>query len=271
MIEAFTDSSSYEYKICFDGLDLLTSEVGKVLVNDLLADQIHEHFPANPPMPEDQEWLEKFVTYCTDVRRANEPQHDLPIDLRDTYEVGLFTTSKDHPFANHPYALLNATWLELWDSPDTPTFELSFLVVPSRGLDGAINEIGFRVLDLDRVRRSFKWTFMFGQRATYGLNRVQDKTKIVLVEGAWDQIAFEQSNTPNVVGIGSLFITAGHKDELEGCSYSVCWDNDTFGIAQRSNESPMFFAPAAKDPFEAWCKHGSVSLVECESLISLTN
>jgi len=153
----------------------------------------------------------------------------------------------------------------IWHSEEHPIYGIDLLVIPSRDRCGKINDIGFRVLDTHKVLNAVKWVFMFGQRATFGLNRVNDFSKVVLVEGAMDQVAFEQSGVENTVGIGAVRLTEGHKEELHGCEYGVCWDNDTIGIMERAGHKKVYFFDSdKKDPFDAWIENGTVNLVEVE-------
>lgn len=260
MISAFATSDSFDFKVCFDGLDLLKSNLGKELVNDSLRHEILDHFTAIN-MDDHQDLLEIIVSECMSQRRRQEPYHLVPVALRDRYEIGVFTTGQN-VLADVPYALFDDSWLGLWESGNSKsTRGVKFLVAPSRGIDGRITDIGFRVLNTSEVHDAFKWTFMLGQQATYGLDRVNADQPLVLVEGAWDQLALEQSGVPNVVGLGAVGLTAGHSRILSGLDYAVCWDQDTFGIAQRGSDKCVFFEPEGKDPFDAWITHGRVGLV----------
>ncbi len=261
MISAFATSDSFDFKVCFDGLDLLRSNIGKELVNVDLEAEIKRMF-RSINMDDHQDLLEHVVDVCMHGRRKQEPDHLVPVALRDEYEIGLFTTGQT-ALSDVPYALFDSSWLGLWEIGNSlSTLGIQFLVAPSRGRDGRITDIGFRVLDTSRVHEAFKWTFMLGQQATYGLNRVQGHDELILVEGAWDQLAFEQSGVRNVVGLGAAVPTESHLKILNVMDYQVCWDQDTFGISNREGQACCFFEPAGKDPFDAWVTHGRVGLVK---------
>lgn len=256
MITAYSDEFSFAYKAAFDGLDLLKSVAGQELVNPLLANWIRSHHGIT-----DLTFAEEFVRTCVDNRRKGEPDPPVPIGIRDKYEIGLFTTSLDNCF-DHPYFLFNRDALLTWECEDTKVLNQTFLVRPSRDRNGVINELGFRILDTATVRSAFKWTFMCGQRATYGLEACTSEN-ITVVEGAWDQIAFAESGVRNVVGLGGVSLSDGHRAELQGYAVTECWDSDHYGIASRgcSGNPYCFFAPGGKDPFDAWVSNGHVALV----------
>lgn len=255
MIDAYSSSLAFDMKVCFDGLDFLESPLGEATANPYLAAEIRKRFPKDPSDFD----AEAFISSCIASRRRAEPDHAVPTSLRDQYELGIFSTDRDAP--DYPYALFDKDWLSLWGAPS-----VKFIVVPSRDREGKINDIGFRTLDLTQVHNAFKWTFMYGQQATFGLNRATDLQALTLVEGAWDQLAFEQSSVPNTIGLGSPRITNLHKKQLAGTKYCTCWDNDVWGLASRKGQSTKFFIPDAKDPFEAWIQSGSVRLLDVQGM-----
>ena len=255
MLNAYADPVAFRYKVTFDGLDYCKSALGEEFANPALVNWCNKH-----NLVTDMSWAESFVRSCVMDRRRREPLHPLTIAHRDEWEIGLYTTSLFNCWDND-YVLFNRYALELWDTEINP-WDIPFLVCPSRDRDGIINEIGFRVLDTERVKEAFKWLFCCGQQATYGLHRTQTK-QLTMVEGCFDSIAFHASGDTEVVGLGSVRMTEGHTRQLAGYELSECWDQDTFGIAQRDKSTLpyKFFAPAGKDPFEAYCKNGSVKLI----------
>lgn len=255
MLGALASRESWMYKSVFDGADFARSKVGKEFLNWLMLEYINEHCTLKGELD-----LEAFVYSCVQVRKCNEPTHKLPIKLRDKYEIGLFVTSPGNCF-NSNYILFNQEQLEFWDGGGISTWDIPFLVCPSRDREGHINEIGFRVLDTARVLNAFKWLFLRGGQATYGLQNLAGRSA-VLVEGCFDQIAFAESGVPNVVGLGSVFFNEGHRLYLGDLDQTFCLDQDRFGIAQRKEHTKYcFFAPEAKDPFDAWSSSGYVKLV----------
>lgn len=247
MITAFSSPEAFDMKICFDGADLLKSRIGKALCNRYLAKEIRK---VRKGLPD----LELFVADAVKRRQKKEPDHLLPVKLRDEYEVGIFTTGETYGY-NH--AVFNKEWLELWGPR---SLGVEFLVVPSRDRNGVINDVGLRVLSTASVLEAFKWIFLCGQQSTFGLHKATSK-ELVVVEGAWDQIAFEQSNIPNVVGLGSVTVTKGHAKQLEGYTYKECWDQDRHGLARRDINNCCFYSPAGKDPFDAWLTNGQLKLI----------
>lgn len=256
MINAYQDPIAYDYKLCFDGFDFLNSQLGQAIANPFLDKWIRTHHDQH-----DLRFAEDFVQMCMKYRRLHEPIHGLPIHLRDKYEMGLFVTSRDNCF-DHPYIMFNREELDFWESDSMQAYGQVFIVAPSRDATGAINEIGFRILDTRTVQDAFKWTFMCGQQATYGLHEADLGAKLTLVEGAWDRIAFAESGVRNTVGLGAVSVMDGHKKFLDRRKYDVCWDADTFGLSQRQeNGSYSFYTPDGKDPFDAWIKHGRIQLL----------
>ena len=98
----------------------------------------------------------------------------------------------------------NEPELTFWSNTGTDLWGLQFLVVPSRDRNGEINEIGFRLLNQEKVKEAFKWLFPYGQQATFGLHLCDTDEQLLLVEGFQDMIAFRESGYNNVVGLGSV-------------------------------------------------------------------
>lgn len=245
---------AYQYKMALDGLDFSQSQVGQACMNDMLTTQVQRVGLT------DVSGLDAFVDACVKERQRHEPEHPLPLAWRDKYKVGLFTVTPDSCF-DSPYVLFNREWLTIWHDVVSPMWGLQFLTVPSYDRHGRLNEIGFRVLDTTTVDNAFKWLFAAGQQATFGLEHADVAQKLTLVEGAWDYMALTECGESNVVGLGSVFISDRHKVQLESCKYRVCFDQDTFGIAQRRDQDYCFFVPQAKDPFDAYCAYGEVRLL----------
>lgn len=247
---------AYQYKLALDGLDFSQSQLGQACLNDLMVSQVQ-----NVGLI-DVSGLQSFIDSCVIERRKAEPTHPLPLAWRDKYQVGLFSLSPDSCF-NSPYVLFNRDWLSIWHDDVSPMWGLQFLVVPSYNHDGVLNEIGFRILDTNAVDSAFKWLFANGQQATFGLQNCDTDKPLTLVEGAWDYMALNECGATNVVGLGSVFVTERHHAQLGSRVYRTCFDQDSFGIAQRAGPSSYcFFVPEGKDPFETYLQHGAVRLLD---------
>lgn len=258
MIEALSSREAWTYKAVFDGYDFSKSVVGGEMLNRLMVEYCLSHCVQTVEFD-----LEQFVADCVSERRKSEPEHRVPQNLRDKYELGKFITSPDSCFDN-PYILFNKEKLSFWDGDGLSTWGIEFLVCPSRDSEGNINEIGFRISDTQRVLNAFKWLFLKGAQATYGLHNVSGDS-VVLVEGCFDQLALAESGVQNVVGLGSVYYNNEHRKYLDAYKKTWCTDQDAFGLASRNDkESYCFFAPDGKDPFDAWLSSGSVRLVSVE-------
>lgn len=247
----------WPYKLACDGFDLLNSKLGEETLNDIAVSYVKEHCVVSTFSD-----AESFVFDCICNRRRKEFEHPLRVDLRDKYEVGVFRTSKEYCIDNK-YILFNQTQLEEWDTTGVHLWDLEFLVIPSRDSTGKINEIGFRLLNTSLVHDAFKWLFMFGQQATFGLQLCDMSKPIIAVEGAFDWIALAESGYKNIIGLGSAFISQRQKEYVKGKELVMCLDQDSFGLSQRVKYNKYcFFKPDAKDPFEAFCNYGRVDLIE---------
>lgn len=261
MIEGYT-AAGYEYKLACDGFDLSRTAFGKRILNPIAVDYVKKHCIVDS-IPN----IEDFAEDCIKARRRSEPEHPLPISLRDKYEVGYFVTSPDNCF-DSDYILFNQEQLDFWSEDKTDLYGLKFLVCVSRNWEGAINALGFRIFDTKRVHNAFKWLFPLGQRATFGLHLCDPKKQLILCEGAWDAYAFLESGVKNIVGLGAVKPTALHRKELgaQHLTRSIrCQDMDRYGMQMRQSKTKYcFYAPEGKDPFDAWLEHGNVDLVYLE-------
>jgi len=261
MLNWLTDASAYEYKLACDGFDLKQKPAMQDRLNSLAINYIDRHCLLSNFLE-----VEHFISQCIADRRKAEPDHCLPITLRDKYEVGKFTVSLDNCF-NNDYILFNKEQLEFWKEASevgTDLIGLEFLVIASRDWTGKINELGFRILDKNRVRSAFKWLFPYGQQATFGLNFCDPNKQLILCEGAWDYIALRESDYSNIVGLGSLKLTDRHKKELRTENYGFCLDGDYWGLESEIDKGKQvyLFIPEAKDPFDAFIQHGKIKLIK---------
>lgn len=253
-------SEGYDYKFACDGYDLIDKFDGNLL-NPVGVDYVTRHCKLD-----NFDHAEDFISEC--VKRRQDLQltpRDIPSLLCDKYQVGYFETSVSSCF-DSPYILFNKEELDFWKSVDVDLWGLKFMVVPSRDIQGNINDIGFRLLNQDKVKNVFKWLFPLGQQATFGLHLCDINEQLLLVEGFQDMIAFRESGYTNVVGLGSAKITKAHLSQLKTDNYVFCQDMDRFGMTQRTDFSKTcFFSPEGKDPYEAWQKYGRVNVVNIET------
>ena len=249
----------FDYKLACDGYDLSIKFDGNLL-NELAVKYAHKHCKIDE-LPN----AEEFITSCIHKRQElNLTPRDIPTELCDKYEVGYFETSPESCF-DSPYILFNEHELNYWTKADTDLWGLQFLVVPSRDYNGKINEIGFRLLNQERVKESFKWLFPYGQQATFGLHLCNQNEPLLLVEGFQDMLAFRESGYDNVVGLGSVTVTDAHKEQLKTDDYIFCQDMDSYGMRVRTDFSKTcFYVPKGKDPYAVWQEHGQVDILKID-------
>ena len=263
MISAYT-KEGYDYKLACDGFDLSRTHFGRIVLNTLAKEYTQTHC-----LVSDLPGKEELQAFFLESRRKGEPEHPFPLSLRDKYEIGSFAVSKDNCF-DTDYVLFNRKQLEFWHEAGTSLYGLEFLTCVSRGYDGEINNFGFRILDPGKVHGGFKWLFPMGQSATFGLHLVTDSKKLLLCEGAFDAYAFLESGVSNVVGLGAVKLSAGHRRILgQGTirSATLCQDMDSFGLQSRTlKRKTCFYAPEGKDPFDVYLQHGHVKPIYMEDL-----
>ncbi len=249
----------YDYKFACDGYDLLHKFDG-TLLNEYGIRYVTRHCKVDSFNN-----AEEFINKCVETRQQlNLTPREIPSELCYKYQVGYFETSIAN-CTDSEYILFNKKELDFWHKVGIDLWGLQFMVVPSRDYNGQINDIGFRLLNQDRVADAFKWLFPYGQQATFGLHLCNKNEPLLLVEGFQDMLAFSESGYTNVVGLGSAVITDQHKIQLQTEDYIFCQDMDKFGLSQRTDlTKTCFFTPEGKDPYEAWQKHGKVDILKIE-------
>ena len=251
---------TFDYKLACDGYDLSTKFDGSLL-NELAVKYAHKHCKIDQ-LPE----AEEFIASCIRKRQQLKlTPRDIPEELCDKYEVGYFETSPESCF-DSLYILFNKDELDFWHDVNTDLWGLQFMVVPSRDRSGTINEIGFRILNPEKIKDSFKWLFAYGQQATFGMHLCDIDSPLLLVEGFQDMLAFRESGYNNVVGLGSAKVTEAHKAQLKTDDYIFCQDMDSFGMSERKDLSrTCFYIPEGKDPYEVWQNHGQVDILKIDA------
>ncbi len=143
------------------------------------------------------------------------------------------------------------------------------MVVPSRDWAGSINEIGFRILDQERVHYGFKWLFPVGQQATFGLHNCAQGHQLILCEGFLDYVAFIESGYHNIVGLGSIEVSENHLKQLGTSNWVVCLDMDGYGLLKSKDflnlNKACFYQPKGKDPYDVYQRHGKVLIIQVGS------
>lgn len=200
---------------------------------------------------------------CESARKQVEPR--IPSELWEKYELGIFEVASTTEF-EQKWVLLNQANISWWEEHYSVTLSgLKFLVVPSRGWDGEINEIGFRVANTDLVHKAFKWLFPYGNKATFGLHRCDRGRELLVVEGFHDYLAMSESGVSQVVGIGSVHILDHHMKVL-GNNIVWCPDMDKGGVysirqykeEDGSRRIALYNGQHGQDPFDVWLATGSV-------------
>jgi len=243
------------YKLSCDGYDLSRK------LDGMLVGPFGRHYAKKHCRVAEFPFAEEFISKCIINRKSNKPELNIKEEFCDKYEVGYFETKKHNCF-DSDYILFNEEQLAFWTSVNVVLWGLKFMVVPSRNWKGEINEIGFRLLNREKVNNVFKWLFMFGQQATFGLHLCDKNKELLLVEGFQDMVAFGESGQSNVVGLGSLDITEAHKAQLQTDDYVICSDMDQAGMSSRKDQQRYcFYKPEGKDPYDVFVKNGKVEPV----------
>lgn len=144
---------------------------------------------------------------------------------------------------------------QLQDSP--------FLAIPSRDLEGRINNIALRVLD-PNLSQHVKWMFTHGRQSTFGLHKVDPQKNSFVVEGFFDYVAMDQLGY-QAIGLGSAFPSPGHLEALKGLPLTFCLDQDETGESYMERLKDTGYQVArmkqkAKDPWEAFQTYGQIEL-----------
>lgn len=255
MFNAYT-KEGYDYKLSCDGYDLSKTLIGQKYLNEFALSYVNTHCVIKTPTFD----VEEFILRCMKSRQENEFEHTLPLDIRDKYQVGFFETSLQNCF-DSDYILFNKEQLEFWCAAELDLWGIKFMVIPSRDKHGIVNELGFRILNPEKVNNAFKWLFPFGQQGTFGLDTCDLSKPITVVEGALDYIALRECGHLNTISLGSIELCDNQEKELAGLSLDYCFDADPFGRLYMIDKKPCFFAPDGEDPYAAWIKHGWVKLV----------
>jgi len=264
--KTYIDRTAFRYKLAYDGIDLISKPLGASVIGSYGRSYINKYCRLNLS----SEQIELFISRCIQERKAN-----LNVDLRglsqvlcDKYEVGLLTISEQQCIPGSDYVLLNKEQLDFWKDAGLSLFDAQFMVVPSRDWHGKINEVGFRILDQERVHYGFKWLFPIGQQATFGLHKCGIDKRLILCEGFLDYVALTESGHKNVVGLGSVDLTSRHLCQLDIEHYSgwvFCFDMDHYGLLKSGEfidqNRACFYQPEGKDPYEVYQKYGHVELV----------
>ena len=266
MKKTYIDQTAFRYKLAYDGIDLISKPLGDSVIGSYGKNYIKKHCR----LEFSRRQAEFFIQTCIEERKHSKDIdfRGLSQDLCDKYEVGLLTVSKQNCIAGVEYVLFNEEQLIFWDKAGVGIFDVQFMVVPSRGWDGQINEIGFRVLNTKQVHDGFKWLFPIGQQATFGLHKCNPNARLVFCEGFLDYVAFSESEYRNIVGLGSVEITSNHLRQIGKCDFAICLDMDRYGFLKASEfidqSRACFYSPEGKDPYEVYQKHGKVHLVNID-------
>lgn len=212
-------------KIVFDGYDFVQSPVGQYMVT-----------PKNYPTIKRTTYLPtlyenpiEFIKYCT-----NNTNGYLPKDLMEKYSCGVYYLDQcednNNPWKDKDYILFNSKMLSYVRNTYPELKNLGFWVCPSYNANNEIDAIGFRIINPEDVKNSFKWIFTCGNNIIYGKNIVNKEEPVYVVEGYRDYIALNE-NGYNVIGLGSVTISKQQKEYINTLKDPILLlDNDRFGL-----------------------------------------
>lgn len=257
MLEAYNTTEAMQYKIACDGYDLIDKFDG-ILINEY--SKKYAQTCTRVTIPNN---IEEFITKAIEYRGDRTPR-DIPDNLCNKYEVGMFKPKDFYGILDTNYVLFNEKVIEFWKQRNVFLEDLEFMVAVSRDKDGVCNGLGLRLLELDNAKRAFKWLFPFGQNCTFGYHLTNNE-QLILCEGFQDMIAFRETGY-NAIGLGSAVVTDEHKERITE-DYVFCGDMDKFGMELReADNNTVYYEPQGKDPYEVFLKHGYVN-IKCSTTI----
>lgn len=262
-----TEMRQHLFKICFDGYDLLTRH-SQYIPEEFEVKYSEEHTIIKDGFPKLMEFYNYTINEIqNNLEKVCNLEHiKLTKELIEKYEIGYYKITEGLNF-HDKYICFSDKDLIKWNKIlNINLYDLEFLVHFSRDINGNLNGFGLRLLGNRKqlVENSFKWLFPMGQHCTFGLQNLNDNKDIILVEGFSDYMAASESGYYNVIGLGSIDITNGHKYFLpENRNYHFCYDQDGYGYRKKKEfKQFVFFIPEKfKDPYEAFLNNGKVDFI----------
>lgn len=252
-----TQLQQHLFKIYYDGNDIVTRfperPYNDFEISHSLNNTIINEFPKK----------QEFFEYCIAQGKLNSDKLPIPVNLQEKYNIGYYKPILGLNF-HDDYICFSDSLIKKFK--EVKTEELEFMVAFSFDQNNEIFGIGLRILNSDIVFNAFKWLFPLGQHCIFGLHDLDNSKEVILVEGFTDYIAARESGYNNVLGLGSIEITEGHKKYLpKDRNYKFCYDQDRYGYEMRKVRNECFFSPMEyKDPYEAYINTGKVEFILVE-------
>lgn len=256
------DKVGITLKIIFDGYDFIQSDIGKMLVTE---NKI-PHIIRTTFLPTLYEGVEEFLAYC----KYNGDGY-LPNKLMEKYHCGLYSLDSvfdnNNPWKDKSYVLFNPSIISQLKK-NIELDDIKFWVCPAYNEIGQVEAIGFRVVDINTVRKCFKWIFTCGNNIIYGKEHIDKNKTVYVVEGFRDYIALKECGY-NVIGLGSVFISEKQKQYIDTLDPIILLDNDKFGI-QKSLQYSEFYKTAIltgtehKDAYDAFINGDEIKICQIQ-------
>ena len=238
-------------KIAFDGFDFIHSEVGRQLVKP----NIYPTIIGTTYLPKLYDNVLDFIDYCKCKNTY--------INNLEQYNCGIYKLSQssdiNNPWKDKPFILFNSKLLEGIYRNVPETRNISFYVCPSYNEYNEIDAIGFRIVQPELVKKSFKWIFTCGNNIIYGKNTVNKEEPCYIVEGYRDYIALNESGY-NCIGLGSVIISKKQEEYISTLKEPILlFDNDNFGLHKALEYKDRYkiatlVGTKEKDSWDAYCK-----------------
>ena len=254
------DKVGITLKIIFDGYDFIQSDIGKMLVTE---NKI-PHIIRTTFLPTLYEGVEEFLAYC----KYNGNGY-LPNELMEKYHCGLYSLDSvfdnNNPWKDKSYVLFN-TGIISQLKKNIELDDIKFWVCPAYNEIGQVEAIGFRVVDINTVRKCFKWIFTCGNNIIYGKEHVDKNKTVYVVEGYRDYIALNESGY-NCIGLGSVFISEKQKQYIDTLDPIILLDNDSFGLKKTMQYKDKYriatlIGTEEKDAWDTYSKGIPIKIAE---------
>lgn len=235
------------YKMLFDGLDFMETEVGSILIPEKIKPLIKKITYSKI-----YENVDKFLEYC-------KPSNYMG-GLSKKYNVRLYNTQmafdKENPWYDKEYILFNRKYIK--------DIDLDFHVCPA--YDKGVCGLGFRIVEPEKVDKSFKWLFMQGNNIIYGKDTVDKEKECYIVEGFRDYVALKESGY-NVIALGSVRISKLQEEYINTLKQPILLlDNDSFGLQQLLSYKEKYriatLKTTEKDAWDTYNKGKKIEIME---------
>ena len=187
----------------------------------------------------------------------------------EKYHCGLYSLDSvfdnNNPWKDKSYVLFN-TGIISQLKKNIELDDIKFWVCPAYNEIGQVEAIGFRVVDINTVRKCFKWIFTCGNNIIYGKEHVDKNKTVYVVEGYRDYIALNESGY-NCIGLGSVFISEKQKQYIDTLDPIILLDNDSFGLKKTMQYKDKYriatlIGTEEKDAWDTYSKGIPIKIAE---------